>query len=303
MTDEPDAVPTARRYVRDRLKGTPFEHRSDDAELIVTELVTNASLHGRPPIVVDVEVDDQRVRMEVGDSSSGAPIRPLRGPEVMTGRGLLLVESFSDRWGLDRRDEGKTVWAEVGLSPAEPPDSGADLAGVPVALGDGLDMDRDGPLEQETRYPIELGEVPTDLLVAAKTHVDNVIREFVLVSSGAASGQSAAVSQHLAGLIDTVTTRFAEARQSIKRQAMASVVAGRRRTQLVLDLPVSAIKAGSDYLAALDEVDAYARAARLLTLETPPQHRAFRQWYVSSLVEQLTAAEKGEAVRPAIPFE
>jgi GAF domain-containing protein/anti-sigma regulatory factor (Ser/Thr protein kinase) len=301
LTDQPDAVPTARRYVRDRLKGTPFEHRSQDAELIVTELVTNASLHGSPPIVLDVDVDDERIRVEVGDASTGAPVRPLRGPEVMTGRGLLLVESFSDRWGLDRRDEGKTVWAEVGLSPTEQQDS-ADLAGVPVAPADGLDLAQEPP-DQETRYTIELGEVPTDLLVAAKSHIDNVIREFVLVSSGAASGQSAAVSKHLTGLIDTVTTRFAEARQSIKRQAMASVVAGRQRTHLVLDLPVSAIKAGSDYLAALDEVDAYARAARLLTLETPPQHRAFRQWYVSALIEQLTAADMGETPHPAIPFE
>jgi GAF domain-containing protein/anti-sigma regulatory factor (Ser/Thr protein kinase) len=303
LTEEPDAVPTARRYVRDRLKGTPLEHRSDDAELIVTELVTNASLHGRPPIVLDVDVDEDRVRMEVGDSSAGAPVRPLRGPEVMTGRGLLLVESFSDRWGLDRRDEGKTVWAEVGLSPAQLPDSEGDLAGVPVGPGDEFDMEVEEPPDEEARYPIELGEVPTDLLVAAKTHIDNVIREFVLVSSGAASGQSAAVSQHLAGLIDTVTTRFAEARQSIKRQAMASVMAGRKRTHLVLELPLSAIKAGSDYLAALDEVDAYARAARLLTLETPPQHRAFRRWYVSALIEQLSAAEMGEKPRSAIPFE
>jgi hypothetical protein len=51
-------------------------------------------------------------------------------------------------------------------------------------------------------------------------------------------------------------------------------------------LPVSAADAGPRYLAALDEVDRYARSARILTLETPPLHRLFRRWYVDALVDR-----------------
>lgn len=304
LADEPDAVPTARRYLRARLQGTPVEHRSRDAELILTELVTNATLHGTPPVTVGVEVRDDRVRLEVADCSPGAPVRPLHGPDAMTGRGLLLVESFSDSWGVDRSAGGKKVWAEVGPVAPDTDGVGASAAHhVKTAVDEVLDALPDDDFPAEQRFTVELGDVPTDLLVSAKAHVDNVIREFVLVSRGAASGQTAAVSQHLAEVINTVSTQFAEARRAIKRQAIAAVSAGRKRTELVLTLPVSASKAGCDYLDALDEVDAYARAARLLTLETPPQHRAFRHWYVNSLIEQLEAAERGETPPPAVPFE
>jgi hypothetical protein len=96
---------------------------------------------------------------------------------------------------------------------------------------------------------------------------------------------------------------FAEAREAIKRQVVAAVRRGERRTRLTLALPTSAAAAGEAYLAALDQVDAYARAARLLTLETPPQHKVFRRWYVESIVAQLRAAETGEPVGEPPSFE
>ena len=145
----------------------------------------------------------------------------------------------------------------------------------------------------EARVSIALGDVPTSLLLAAKAHVDNLVREFTLAEAGAVSGRTAAVSRDLARLITTVTTRFSDARRSIKAQALEAVAAGEERTMLTLNLPRSSAAAGRDYLAALDEVDNYARAARLLTLESPPEHRAFRRWYVTSLVDQLAGDGNG----------
>jgi GAF domain-containing protein/anti-sigma regulatory factor (Ser/Thr protein kinase) len=301
LDDKPDAVPVARHFVRDTLRGTPLEHRSADSELILTELVTNATLHGSPPVTVDVQVSPEVARFEVSDASSGTPVALVQNPEAMTGRGLMLVEALSDRWGIDRKRSGKLVWAEVGLTATEPEHDPAQSTPVtPAVIGshDGAEVPSDVP-----EYTIELGDVPTDLLVAAKAHVDSIVREFALVSSGAASGQTAAVSADMARLIEAVTSRFARARESIKRQAIAAATAGEQRTQLVLTLPLSAADAGRDYLQALDEVDAYARAARLLTLETPPQHRAFRQWYVSSLVDQLRALAHDEEPPLMPPFE
>jgi serine phosphatase RsbU (regulator of sigma subunit) len=111
------------------------------------------------------------------------------------------------------------------------------------------------------------------------------------------------VPLHLAALIEGVVHRFAEARQSIKRQAVAAARRGDDHVRLELHLGVDAADAGEEYLLALDEADTYCRAARLLTLETPPQHRVFRQWYVGELVDQLRAAAEGRSVPPPEPFE
>ncbi|MBX6388212.1 MAG: SpoIIE family protein phosphatase, partial [Frankia sp.] len=179
--------------------------------------------------------------------------------------------------------------------------TGSAAAGAPAA--------RDGPAAvggpaeatpAEPRYRVHLGDVSTELLLAAKSHVDNLVREFTLVAAGATDGELPAP---LADLIVAVTTRFAEAREAIRRQALAAAAAGARRTELDLWLPVSAAQAGEDYLKALDKADQYARAARLLTLEAPPEHQAFRHWYVSALVAQLRAASRGERPSATPSFE
>lgn len=299
LPGEPDGVPMARRFVRERLAGTPFENRLADYELILTELVTNATLHGVSPVTVSLQTFSETARFEVADASAGTPIGLARSSESMTGRGLMLVEALSDRWGVDRRATGKVVWAEAGVR-----ERIVKAGALPIGrwLGGQLDEATVGD-PVEPRHTIELGDVPTDLLLEAKAHVDSIIREFALASAGAASGQTAAVSADMRRLIETVGNRFAGERESIKRQAIAAASAGRERTWLVLTLPLSAADAGIEYLAALDEVDSYARAARLLTLETPPQHRAFRHWYISSLVGQLRAIARGEKPEPAVTFE
>ncbi|CAA9241415.1 MAG: Serine phosphatase RsbU, regulator of sigma subunit [uncultured Acidimicrobiales bacterium] len=104
-------------------------------------------------------------------------------------------------------------------------------------------------------------------------------------------------------MIDTVVHRFVEAREGIKRQAVAAHDAGSSHTQLELHLSYEAAEAGEAYLAALDEVDAYCRAMRLLTLETPPEQRVFRRWYVEELVRQVRAAAAGEEPGEPMTFE
>ncbi|MBL7523902.1 GAF domain-containing protein, partial [Frankia sp. CNm7] len=122
-------------------------------------------------------------------------------------------------------------------------------------------------------------------------------------AGGAARGESGTVAAPLARLISVVTTRFAEARQEIRRQALAAASAGAARTSLRLALPLSMADAAEEYLDALDAADQYARAARLLTLESPPRHWAFRHWYISSLVAQLRAASRGEPAPVTPTFE
>ena len=297
---EPDAVPRARRWVADAVRNSPHAHLVPDAELVVSELVTNALLHAGPPVAVRVDLGET-VRIEVSDGSRTAPVRGRARADAMTGRGLSLVSALARDWGVEPRPSGKAVWCE--LAPVGTP--------APELTGDEIDIDEllatwdddFGDTPAGARHTVSLGDVPTDLLLSAKAHIDNLVREFTLAAHGAESGRTAAIPAQLAELFDAVVTRFTEARQSIKRQAIDAATRGDDRTTLTLTLPLDAADAGERYLEALDEIDSYARAARLLTLETPPQHRVFRRWYVEALVAQLRAVAAGEPPPPVTTFE
>jgi GAF domain-containing protein len=319
LLGEPTDVPVGRRFVGQRLTAWGLSDLRDEVELAVTELLSNGLLHAGPPLRLHVEVADGVVRIEVHDTSAVPPVRPSAPSAGLTGRGLALVDALAERWGAVRTESGKSVWAELtaaSVAAAVPHDDGygGDPSGDP--FGDASDESVDAllaafddqsgwpdalvpadgpgvPEHLEPRYTVVIGDVPTDLLVAAKAHIDGLVREFSLVSSGGAAGVSAPPPPALAALIDVVTKGFAAARAGIKRQASAAAASGEPRTTLRLTLPVSAAEAGERYLAALDAADAYARSARLLTLEEPPQHSAFRHWYVTSLAAALREAAGG----------
>jgi anti-sigma regulatory factor (Ser/Thr protein kinase) len=81
--------------------------------LLVSELVTNAILHVGASVDVDVRVNPPGVvRVDVRDPSPFQPRRRDAGTDT-TGRGLMLVESLADRWGVDVTRAGKSVWFEI----------------------------------------------------------------------------------------------------------------------------------------------------------------------------------------------
>src|SRR4051812_17080947 len=83
----------------------------DDTMLVVAELVTNAVVHGAPPIVLHLwrEIDGIRVGVSDRNPSPGAvqPSATLRP----SGLGLRIVDRLADRWGSAAHDAGKIVWA------------------------------------------------------------------------------------------------------------------------------------------------------------------------------------------------
>jgi GAF domain-containing protein/anti-sigma regulatory factor (Ser/Thr protein kinase) len=294
IDDRPDAVGQARRVAAAALAGEPAE-RVSDLMLVVTELLTNAVLHGAAPISLRIDRVDGALRVEVKDAGRAVPVRAGRVADAMTGRGLALVSTLTTSWGTTpTADGGKIVWAELGERTGErTATTGSKSTGFAdewPAPGDGVE-----------RFPVRLGAVPTELLLAAKAHIDNVVREFTLMRSGYAT-DGLSLPAHLRELVVTVTEDFAEARTEIKRQALSAADRGDAFTDLVLHLPPSAADAGERYLAALDEVDYYARAAQLLTLAPPRSHREFRHWYVQALVDQLRGAARGVSVDPPPPF-
>jgi serine phosphatase RsbU (regulator of sigma subunit)/anti-sigma regulatory factor (Ser/Thr protein kinase) len=298
LDDQPAAVRVARAFVERETLARGAANVVDDVALIAAELIANAVQHGTPPVSIAVSGDAERIRVEVRDANPRPPIRPAVNLSNMTGRGLALIAALAADWGVERHEAGgKVVWAAV--TPARVLTKG-ELSALDIdqLLASWPDV---ASSDDETRYTVVLGDVPTDLLIDAKSHIDNLVREFSLAASGAELGLDA--PEHLARLIQTVVHGFADARDAIKRQALAAARRGESRTRLVLDLPAKAADAGEAYLAALDEADAYARAARLLTLETPHVHRLFRRWYVESVVRQLRDLTAGRETRPVVPFE
>jgi anti-sigma regulatory factor (Ser/Thr protein kinase) len=109
----------ARAWVSARTPGLARD-TTEDALLIVSELVTNAVRHGDGDIVVGLDVRADRVRIEVRDDSPELPVIPTEHPPTdrPAGRGLLIVAATASDWGVERARgaQGKTVWAELHLS-------------------------------------------------------------------------------------------------------------------------------------------------------------------------------------------
>ncbi len=88
----------------------------DDAELLVSELVTNAVRHGRSPITLHVSPNHRGVYVAVSDAGEQRPSAPATvGHQAESGRGLLIVNALAIRWGVTQHEhsDGKSVWFEI----------------------------------------------------------------------------------------------------------------------------------------------------------------------------------------------
>ena len=278
-----ELVRQSRVAAADCARALGFERLVDDVELLTTELVTNAVLHGGGLERFHLRVLERGVRIEVADRSPSTPVVVHMSEDAGTGRGLVLVSHLAERWGIERAADGKVVWAEITGNIGDRP---------PIVF------DIEDPWAEEQLVHIELGEVPTDLLVGAKAQVDTLIRELTLISVGGAP-----LPPHLSELIDTVAHRFTEGRQALKAQASRAVHDAAPVTKLALDLPTSAAEEAGEYLVAMEELDSYCRAKRLTTLASPPRHALFRRWYIHETIAQLRAAAEGKPPPPLEPFE
>jgi anti-sigma regulatory factor (Ser/Thr protein kinase) len=107
------AAPRLARQAITRWCGHQFDRSEvEDAKLIASELVTNAVKHGRGRIRLTMEIDEDRMLIEVTDDGSGFEHAIREVPfDQLSGRGLAIVDATSSRWGIH---EGTThVWAEV----------------------------------------------------------------------------------------------------------------------------------------------------------------------------------------------
>ncbi|MEV3967256.1 SpoIIE family protein phosphatase [Streptomyces sp. NPDC050698] len=112
---DPALVAPIRKQVVDQLERWGLLDATFTAELVVSELVTNAIRYGAPPIRLRLIHDAATLICEVSDTNHTAP--HLRRAKTWDegGRGLLLVAQLTQRWGSRHTAEGKTIWAELAL--------------------------------------------------------------------------------------------------------------------------------------------------------------------------------------------
>ncbi|SHK69307.1 ATP-binding SpoIIE family protein phosphatase [Actinacidiphila paucisporea] len=104
----------ARRLVRQALRRWDLEDQLEAAELLVSEIVTNAVRYAERPITLRLLRTDV-LRCEVGDDAPLLPRMRHAAPEEEGGRGLYLVNRMAQRWGATRLGAGKVVWFELPL--------------------------------------------------------------------------------------------------------------------------------------------------------------------------------------------
>ncbi|MFC4033072.1 ATP-binding protein [Streptomyces polygonati] len=125
------AVGLSRSFIRHTLTNWQLGEQIDVAELVVSELVTNAvkstgntdqqrqreDISAHQLIGVQLRMMNTCLYVEVWDSADGSPVIPEQSPDSEGGRGLFLVESLCTRWDISRPAAGgKIVWAELPLT-------------------------------------------------------------------------------------------------------------------------------------------------------------------------------------------
>lgn len=171
----PSSVGTARRMVRDVLTEARREDLVETAQLLVSEVVTNALVHAGTPMGFHAVVTDSGLRVEVSDGSTQAPALRTYSSMAGTGRGVQLLRQLVDRWGTIAQPNGKTVWFE--LSSGNGMDE-RDSSSAPHVTDAGSSLGVSGGDVVE----VVLLNFPLLLHAAWQEHAEGLLREYLLVS-------------------------------------------------------------------------------------------------------------------------
>lgn len=301
---ELESVVASRRLVAAALRSWNLENQvAADAQLTVSELVTNAILHAGTPVGLTICRLGRGVRIEVSDGSDYIPVVGAPNPDdllanrSMTGRGLALVASAADRWGADPlAGGGKMVWAELGTGqrrvasarpPAYPPmppapqlapfERAAGLTTASAVTGGGR--------------KVHLIGVPVRLLIESNRQLADLHRELQVMAmdhSGPDEFEQLVARNHeLAALVD----RWAENDRGLGEAALAR---GAKRMDFDVEVPPD-IESGMDrFVAWVRTVSSAMMRPHLLTMPPSPEIAAYRDWYRDEIMSQLA----GQPPRP-----
>jgi anti-sigma regulatory factor (Ser/Thr protein kinase) len=118
LLPDSSSVPAARHLVQQKLAEWGCDGTGGDAELLVTEVVTNAVRHGWGKPILTLVVQNGTMHLKVEDENPAPPrICPPDEGDIESGRGLLLVDALSSAWGTKDTYRGKVVWFELPIHP------------------------------------------------------------------------------------------------------------------------------------------------------------------------------------------
>lgn len=111
-----EAAGIARRFVGDNSDHIR-EDLVEDAQLLVSEIVSNAVRHGRPDVTLRVRLHPPGIGITVADKGADLPTLPTQPPDgtQSSGRGLLIVDALASAWGVtpNQPPPGKAVWFDL----------------------------------------------------------------------------------------------------------------------------------------------------------------------------------------------
>src|SRR3954471_92037 len=118
LSADPRAAGVARRFLRDTVRDWGADADTlETAELCVSELVTNAVMHGGTSATVCAELDEDLVTVVVEDHGGRGAVQHSSQDAMMmvSGRGLTLVDALTAAWGAEQVGDSTTVWFELEL--------------------------------------------------------------------------------------------------------------------------------------------------------------------------------------------
>jgi anti-sigma regulatory factor (Ser/Thr protein kinase) len=273
-------VQDARRWVVAVCTDIGRPELTDCAELGVSELVTNALLHGEAPIRVRVRGTAEHPRIEVSDVSLSPPMLPALGFDeddddllVTFGRGLSIVARCSTAWGAEIEEDGKVVWFDPAVEPRE--------EGV-EGLITGLPKPEPRPRSGEGLMEIELHGVPLRNFFGFQMHYRELRREVRLLAL--AHEDKYPLARSLSDLFGSLDRQLSE---GIGAYQIDAALRTRKNTT---DLRVAIASDGAStvgrFLDLLDLADEFCREQRLLSLARSPEQRRFQRWFLGEFVRQ-----------------
>ena len=137
LTRSVDAPAEARRLCTAVCHEWALDALVDVCALLVSELVTNAVVHGAGAVELEVAAERGGVRIAVSqrDAVTGLPEARMSGPTEVSGRGLAIVDAMAEQWGAEVDERATRVWFRLATPPAGGP---AGHARGPLSVGCGI---------------------------------------------------------------------------------------------------------------------------------------------------------------------
>ncbi len=144
---------------------------------------------------------------------------------------------------------------------------------------------------------VRLLELPVPLWSRAQQHSDELLREFALAAAQATGESRHHLPTRLTALIAALTADYGEVSTDQEQELHRAAAAGESvLDELVFQVPPAAAEASQTLGDMLDEADVYCRSGEhLLTLASPDEVVAFRRWYLSEFIRQISG-------QPPVPW-